>query len=51
MSLNTDICFNSDIVNGFLLYGQNSSGKTVLSKSIGISIIMAQAGFLFQQNI
>jgi len=30
---------------GYLLYGQNSSGKTVLSKSIGIAIILAQSGF------
>ena len=45
MKTNTDVCFNSENVDGFLLYGQNSSGKTVLSKSIGISIIMAQSGF------
>jgi len=34
-----------DSQNGYILFGQNSSGKTVLSKSIGISIILAQAGF------
>jgi len=45
MSLDTSVLFDSDKLNGFLLYGQNSSGKTVLSKSIGISIILAQAGF------
>jgi DNA mismatch repair protein MutS len=32
-------------VNGVLLYGINSSGKSSLMKSIGLSIIMAQAGF------
>ena len=32
-------------VNGVLLYGINSSGKSSLMKSIGISIILAQAGF------
>lgn len=45
MKLDTDVLFNNDKLNGFLLYGQNSSGKTVLSKSVGISIILAQAGF------
>ena len=45
MELDTSVCFNFDKVKGYLLYGQNSSGKTVLSKSIGLSIIMAQAGF------
>lgn len=30
---------------GMLIYGLNSAGKSVLMKSIGISIIMAQAGF------
>jgi len=32
-------------VNGVLLYGINSSGKSSLMKSIGLSIILAQAGF------
>jgi len=36
---------DTDFLNGFLLYGINSAGKTVLTKSIGISIILAQAGF------
>jgi len=31
--------------NGVLLYGINSSGKSSLNKSIGISVILAQAGF------
>ena len=33
-----------NVVNGILLYGTNAVGKTSLIKSIGISIIMAQAG-------
>ncbi|CAA6799972.1 MAG: DNA mismatch repair protein MutS [uncultured Sulfurovum sp.] len=33
-----------DEVKGILLYGINSSGKSSLMKSIGISVIMAQAG-------
>ncbi|MEA2049404.1 MAG: DNA mismatch repair protein [Campylobacterota bacterium] len=32
-------------MNGILLYGINSSGKSSLMKSIGICVIMAQAGF------
>ncbi len=35
----------SDEVRGVLLYGINSSGKSSLMKSIGIAVIMAQAGF------
>ena len=31
--------------NGILLYGTNACGKSTLMKSIGISLIMAQAGF------
>ena len=39
---------NIDIGNdlkGLLIYGLNSSGKSVLMKAIGLSIIMAQSGF------
>ena len=36
---------NNEDVYGVLLYGINSSGKSSLMKSIGISVIMAQAGF------
>jgi DNA mismatch repair protein MutS len=36
---------DGESVYGVLLYGINSSGKSSLMKSIGISIIMAQAGF------
>ena len=32
-------------VSGILLYGINSSGKSSLMKSIGLSVILAQAGF------
>lgn len=32
-------------VHGILLYGINSSGKSSLMKSIGLSVILAQAGF------
>jgi DNA mismatch repair protein MutS len=32
-------------VNGILLYGINSSGKSSLMKSVGISVVLAQAGF------
>jgi DNA mismatch repair protein MutS len=34
-----------DCVNGLLLYGLNSSGKSTLSKSLGIAVILAQSGF------
>jgi DNA mismatch repair protein MutS len=34
-----------DKVDGILLYGINSSGKSSLMKSLGISIILAQSGF------
>ena len=32
-------------INGVLLYGINSSGKSSLMKSIGLAVLMAQAGF------
>jgi len=32
-------------INGVLLYGINSSGKSSLMKSIGIAVVMAQSGF------
>jgi len=35
---------NEDVL-GVLLYGINSSGKSSLMKSIGLSVVMAQAGF------
>ncbi len=36
---------NSESVKGVLLYGINSSGKSSLMKSIGISVVLAQSGF------
>ena len=36
---------NANPVQGVLLYGINSSGKSSLMKSIGLSVILAQAGF------
>ena len=36
---------NSEYVKGVLLYGINSSGKSSLMKSIGISVVLAQSGF------
>ncbi len=40
----TNDLFFDNINNGYLLYGTNAVGKTSFIKSIGISIIMAQAG-------
>ena len=36
---------SGDTVQGILLYGINSSGKSSLMKSLGIAVIMAQSGF------
>ncbi|WP_349674930.1 MutS-related protein [Sulfurovum sp. NBC37-1] len=36
---------NGEDVYGMLLYGINSSGKSSLMKSIGLSVVLAQAGF------
>ena len=38
-------------VNGVLLYGINSSGKSSLMKSIGIAVLMAQAGFFVSASV
>lgn len=35
---------------GILLYGPNAAGKSTMSKSVGINIIMAQAGFYVACN-
>lgn len=40
-----DIQIGTSDLKGMLIYGLNSAGKSVLMKAIGISIIMAQAGF------
>lgn len=39
-----DVDIGNDI-KGMLIYGLNSAGKSVLMKAIGISVILAQAGF------
>jgi len=36
---------NGENIYGVLLYGINSSGKSSLMKSIGLSVVLAQAGF------
>ena len=41
--VSNDISLGKDI-NGMLLYGTNAVGKTSLIKSVGIALIMAQAG-------
>jgi DNA mismatch repair protein MutS len=41
---------NGNQINGVLLYGINSSGKSSLMKSIGLSVILAQAGFFVPAN-
>ncbi|MBD3796749.1 MAG: DNA mismatch repair protein [Campylobacterales bacterium] len=38
-------------INGVLLYGINSSGKSSLMKSVGIAILMAQAGFFVSASV
>ena len=39
-----DLTIGNNITDGILLYGVNMSGKTSLIRSIGIAIILAQAG-------
>ena len=43
VSLGSDTGTDQD-ANGWLLYGMNASGKSSLMKSIGISVLLAQAG-------
>jgi len=38
-------------INGVLLYGINSSGKSSLMKSIAIAVLMAQAGFFVSASV
>ncbi len=38
-------------IRGVLLYGINSSGKSSLMKSIGIAVLMAQAGFFVSASV
>ena len=46
--ITNDLYFNNSVynndINGYLLYGTNAVGKTSFIKSVGISIIIAQAG-------
>lgn len=39
-----DLCIGKDDLNGMLLFGANTSGKTSNMRALGISVIMAQAG-------
>ena len=40
-----DVILGKNSINGMLLYGVNAVGKSSLMKSVGIAIVMAQAGF------
>jgi len=40
-----DIVIGDGNMDGFLIYGTNAVGKTSLIRAVGVSIIMAQAGF------
>ena len=40
-----DVSLGKGNVNGMLLYGINSSGKSSLMKALGLAVILAQAGF------
>ena len=50
-AINEDICYQphnlslGKDINGILLYGINSSGKSTLMKAIGLNIILAQIGY------
>ena len=48
--LDVDVHDGHDI-NGVLLYGINSSGKSSLMKSVGIAVIMAQSGFFVSASV
>ena len=43
--IDSEIFSKSDKTRGILLYGINSSGKSSLMKSVGIGVVLAQAGF------
>ena len=49
--INQDICYQphnltlGKDINGILLYGINSSGKSTLMKAVGINVILAQIGY------
>ena len=42
--ITNNIVLGKDNIDGILLFGTNACGKSTLMKSVGISIIMAQAG-------
>lgn len=44
MYVSNDVELGTSEMDGMLLYGLNSSGKSSLMKSIGIAVVMAQAG-------
>jgi len=48
--LDVDVHDGHDI-NGVLLYGINSSGKSSLMKSIGLAVLMAQSGFFVSASV
>lgn len=39
-----DVSLGFDVESGWLLYGMNASGKSSLMKSIGVNVLLAQAG-------
>ena len=45
-----DIYINQD-TRGMLIYGTNSSGKSTLTKSVGLNIILAQMGYYTAGNV
>jgi DNA mismatch repair ATPase MutS len=45
-----DVSIGNQDLKGMLIYGLNSSGKSVLMKSIGLCVIMAQAGMYVPAN-
>jgi DNA mismatch repair protein MutS len=45
MYVSNNVELGNGVVDGILLYGTNAVGKTSLIRSIGITILMAQAGF------
>jgi DNA mismatch repair protein MutS len=42
--ISNDLTIGNNITDGILLYGFNMSGKTSLIRSVGVAVIMAQAG-------
>lgn len=48
--IGNNIYIGNDSHNGMLLYGINASGKSSLMKTVGLNIIMAQAGMFVASN-